>query len=124
GGTRLGLVKPFTVHGTDAGHQSIGRGRADQVIDTAPLALGSEGQRPVFDETVWIADGVYVLAGGALAELASSGDSFGARLIQANGMPLDHFGKIRSDRIQIDFSNGISRCSIHIRRLDEQERLI
>ena len=112
------------VHGGDAGDQAVGRGVADQIVDRAPPALGGDGERAVFDKGAVIDEIGDVLARGALVGLAAALDRGRAVFIERDGVPLDQFGQIGADVIEIDVLLLGHIMGVDLGRLEIEDRLV
>src|SRR6185295_10700118 len=73
-----GVAEQLAVDAGDAGDQPVGRGRLDQVGETAAAALGGERERAVLGEAARIDERGDVLARRAAAGGVAAGDRGGA----------------------------------------------
>ena len=74
------------VDAPNAAHQTVRRGRLDEVVEGAPASLSGHGEPPILEEGALVHQSVHILACRALASLASLGDLV-AELRVCNGAP-------------------------------------
>ena len=66
------------VHAGGSGDEPVGRGAADEIVDSAPPTLRGDGEGAVLDEAAVIAEVGEVLARGPSPRAVTSGDHIGA----------------------------------------------
>ncbi len=95
-------TEAIAVDAADAGHQAVGRGVGDEVLDAAAAALRRDDERAVLDVGAVVDEVGDVLACGALPGPAPLGDGVGAAMVRADLVALDGLGEVGSDVIGID----------------------
>ena len=120
----LRFLEQIAVDASDARDHPVGRSVLDQILDRAPPPLRRDHQRTVLDEGAGIAQVVDIFASGALTGLAPARDRVGPRRVEAERMTLDHFRKIGTHAIQIDFARPRALCvGLDVGLLDERQRM-
>ena len=85
---RIRLLEEITIDSTDPGHQTIGGGALDQILDGTSPPLRCDHERAILDEAVGIAEVLDVLTTRALPRLPAAGDGVGTRSIEPDGVPV------------------------------------
>ena len=91
-----------TVDRADAADEPIGRSAFDELLQRAPPALARDDERRVLDEAAFVDEIGDVLARGALARVVPAGDGVGPAVVEPDVVPLDDFGEIRADAVEVD----------------------
>ena len=101
---RLGSpgVKQRAVHVAEAEHNAVTWRFADQLFQRAPPPLGGHHERAIFDEAAGVAQGVHVLARGAVALGMATRDHVHALMVQHALLPLQQLGQVGADGVQVE----------------------
>ncbi len=94
-------AEQLTVHVADTADESVGGGRRDQVLDIAPAPLRRDHERSVLDEGAGVDQIIEVLASCAMVASMPTRDRFGAMLVEADRVPIEHLAQVvafESDR--------------------------
>ena len=96
-GARAVVLEKLAVDAPDARHESVRRRLGDQLLDASAASLRSEGQRPVLDEAVRVAQIRQVLAGRAAPRCVALLHRLRASVVLRRGLARQNVGEVRSD---------------------------
>ncbi len=115
--------KAVAVDAAEAGHDAIGGRIADQVVARPARRLRGDRKRAIFEEAARVDQRGDVLARRAMVGLAAPGDGVRPARVLAEGLPLQHLGQVRTDRVEVARRLFGLVLAADLGRLEEDDRV-